>query len=90
MTTSLRLPNAVEVPTATNQSNWATKEDWIRHQELIGQLYRKRPLKEVMDIMASQHGFRATFVTSSLLVSFPVIDVLQGEDVQDTHQAMGP
>lgn len=32
-----------------SQAGWATKEDWLRHQVHIGQLYRKQPLPAVMD-----------------------------------------
>ena len=46
----------------TNPSGWAAKETWVKHQTLIKQLYlyEKKPLKEVMRIMESQHDFRAT------------------------------
>ena len=37
------------MPTPTiSQSGWATKEDWIKHQALIGQLCRKQTRVEVM------------------------------------------
>ncbi|KAI0188007.1 Clr5 domain-containing protein [Xylaria flabelliformis] len=42
--------------------DWATPEDWDAHQETIRRLYldEKRPLKEVVVIMESEYGFRAT------------------------------
>ncbi|KAI8632802.1 Clr5 domain-containing protein [Xylariaceae sp. FL1651] len=42
--------------------DWATPEDWDAHQETIRRLYldEKRPLKDVVVIMESQYGFRAT------------------------------
>lgn len=42
--------------------NWATPEDWDAHQETIRRLYldEKRPLKDVVVIMESEYGFRAT------------------------------
>jgi hypothetical protein len=41
---------------------WATPEDWDAHQETIRRLYldEKRPLKDVVVIMESEYGFRAT------------------------------
>ncbi|KAI1434806.1 Clr5 domain-containing protein [Xylaria sp. CBS 124048] len=42
--------------------NWATPEDWDAHQETIRRLYldEKRPLKDVVVIMETEYGFRAT------------------------------
>ncbi|KAI1755767.1 hypothetical protein F4782DRAFT_527127 [Xylaria castorea] len=42
--------------------DWATPEDWDAHQDTIRRLYldEKRPLKEVVVIMESEYGFRAT------------------------------
>lgn len=42
--------------------NWATPEDWDAHQDTIRRLYldEKRPLKDVVVIMETQYGFRAT------------------------------
>ncbi|KAI1811071.1 hypothetical protein GGS20DRAFT_593566 [Poronia punctata] len=42
--------------------NWATPEDWDAHQETIRRLYldEKRPLKDVVVIMETHYGFRAT------------------------------
>lgn len=71
MASLLEPPDAVGNPMATpnaNQSGWATKKDWIKHQALIGQLYKEQPLAEVMEFMESQHGFRATLVTQLLVV----------------------
>ncbi|KAI1329946.1 Clr5 domain-containing protein [Xylariaceae sp. FL0255] len=42
--------------------SWATPEDWDAHQGTIRRLYldEKRPLKDVVVIMESEYGFRAT------------------------------
>ena len=66
------VPNEVGVGTnapARKPSGWAAKEDWMRHQALIKQLYLygKKPLKEVMRHMEGQHGFRATLVIRTVL-----------------------
>ena len=58
------------------QSGWATKKDWTRHQALIGQLYEKQPLKEVMYFMESQHGFKATFVAQTVFLALALADLL--------------
>ncbi|CAD6593216.1 MAG: hypothetical protein ASARMPREDX12_006943 [Alectoria sarmentosa] len=46
----------------TKPNGWAAKPNWARHEALIKQLYlyEKKSLGEVMRIMESQHGFRAT------------------------------
>ncbi|KAI0476147.1 Clr5 domain-containing protein [Xylariaceae sp. FL0804] len=42
--------------------NWASPEDWDYYQETIRRLYldEKRPLKDVVVIMETEYGFRAT------------------------------
>ncbi|KAI0447243.1 hypothetical protein F4803DRAFT_546458 [Xylaria telfairii] len=42
--------------------NWATPDDWDAHQATIRRLYldEKRPLKDVVVIMETDYGFRAT------------------------------
>ena len=72
-----------------SQSGWASKEDWVRHQTLISRLYGTQKLVEVMNFMASQHGFRATFVFQIVLMTLVLTNVPQRKDVQDTDQAMG-
>ncbi len=72
-----------------SQNGWASKEDWVRHQTIISRLYRTQKLVEVMNFMASQHGFRATFVFQTVLTTLVLTDVLQQKDVQDTDQSMG-
>ena len=37
-----------------------TKKDWIKYGPLIARLYKEHTLEEVMAIMISNHGFRAT------------------------------
>ena len=69
MATSSDPLNALRVVTAASgihQTGWATKQDWARHRVLIGQLYEKGTLREVMDLMEKQHGLRATFVSQIL------------------------
>lgn len=46
----------------SRHATWATPEDWDAHQETIRRLYldEKRPLKDVVVIMESEYGFRAT------------------------------
>lgn len=63
MATSLEPPYAVTAPMITpntNKSSWATKDDWLKYQAVIRQLYGQQPLAEVMEFMSSRHGFRAT------------------------------
>ena len=72
-----------------NRIGWASKEDWIRNQTLIGQLYRQQSLAEVMAFMEKEHNFRATFVLLIIPMTFICTDILQREDVQNPHQAMG-
>ncbi|KAI2639395.1 Clr5 domain-containing protein [Xylaria nigripes] len=47
---------------SSRHPNWATPEAWDAHQETIRRLYldEKRPLKDVVVIMESEYGFRAT------------------------------
>jgi hypothetical protein len=35
-------------------------EDWEPYRELIAELYRDKKLKEVMEVMETEHGFKAT------------------------------
>ena len=47
----------------TNQSEWARSEQrWEAHKDIIASLYlgQKKPLKEVIQIMDEQRGFKAT------------------------------
>lgn len=56
------------MPTITaGQSGWVTEKDWIKHRALIEQFYKQQTLASVMDVMASQYGFRATFVFQTVL-----------------------
>ena len=72
MATTSGLPNIIGFPTAApvvEQSGWATKQDWDKHRALIGQLYEKKKLSQVMDFMAKRHGFRATFVSRMITLT---------------------
>ena len=44
------------------RGQWASQADWDRHRPLIAQLYieQGKPLKEVVDILERDHGFKAT------------------------------
>ena len=91
MATSTVSPDVFGAPSTTpqiNRSGWASKEDWIRNQTLIGQLYRQQSLAEVMAFMEKEHNFKATYVFQTVHMTFIPADVLQREDVQNTHQAM--
>lgn len=44
-------------------SVYATKDDWIRHSALVQDLYHRHKLSDIIKIMDSQHGFKATSVT---------------------------
>ncbi|KAK8044618.1 hypothetical protein PG993_004642 [Apiospora rasikravindrae] len=45
-----------------SRGQWASQADWDRHRPLISHLYIEegKPLKEVMDILEKDHGFKAT------------------------------
>ena len=44
----------------TNPDGWASAQDWDKHQALITKLYPKLMLKEIMEVMAIEHNFKAT------------------------------
>ena len=80
LATTLHFPNDVSAPITapvTERSGWAARQVWARHQALIKQLYlyEKRPLAEVMRLMESQHGFRATLVFRAVLFVSSIADV---------------
>ena len=64
MSVSSDVLGALSATPQTKWRGWASKEDWIKHQTLIGQLYRKQSLAEVMAFMEKEHNFKATFVVS--------------------------
>lgn len=73
MATTLCSSNDFGAPTitpVTNPNGWAAKQTWATHQAFIKQLYldEKKPLAEVMRLMESQHGFRATSVIHAVLL----------------------
>ena len=79
MATSSGPPNPTRTPTIehnADQGGWATKDDWVKHQALIAQLYKKHVLAEVMDIMSGQHGFRATLVFPIVLMTLVATNLL--------------
>ncbi|KAK7943654.1 uncharacterized protein PG986_012767 [Apiospora aurea] len=45
-----------------SRGQWASQADWDRHRPLISHLYIEegKPLKEVIDILERDHGFKAT------------------------------
>ena len=83
--------SASMVTHVTKPNGWAAKPNWARHEAIIKQLYmyEKKSLAEVMRIMESQHGFRATSVIHAVLFISSAADVPQSQDVQNAHQAMG-
>ena len=46
--------------TAPNPEGWASAQDWDKYRALITDLYPKLMLKEIMELMALEHNFRAT------------------------------
>ena len=48
--------------TATNPEGWASAQDWDKYRALITELYPKLMLKEIMEVMAIEHNFKATYV----------------------------
>jgi hypothetical protein len=46
-----------------SSKTWATPTDWELYHDEIVRLYidDDKPLKEVMDVMATEHGFHATY-----------------------------
>ena len=44
----------------TNPEGWASAQGWDKHRALITELYPQLMLKEIMEVMALKHGFRAT------------------------------
>ena len=59
---------------AVKSTGWAAKEEWIKRQAEIKQLYvhEKKTLKEVKRLMESRHGFKATSVPSTV---FPIASI---------------
>lgn len=57
----------VIVPTASEraQSHGPATAEWDRIKPIVRRLYvvEKRPLREVVDVLDQQHGFRATYVS---------------------------
>ena len=44
---------------------WATDKDWTKHRALIGELYSRHTLEDVMRFMESEHKLKATSVVYS-------------------------
>lgn len=53
----------------TNSNCWAAKEAWAKHQADIEQFYlhERKTLAEVMRLMESEYGFKATLVLCIVL-----------------------
>lgn len=49
---------------------YATSQDWEKHRPLIENLYRYKQLWEIIQIMETEHGFRATSVIPTPLQSW--------------------
>ena len=43
----------------TPKSQTIAPEEWERHRQTITRLYSEKPLKDVMEEMESNHGFKA-------------------------------
>ena len=44
----------------TNPEGWASAQDWDNFRALITELYPRLMLKELMEVMGSEHSFKAT------------------------------
>ncbi|KAL9075654.1 MAG: hypothetical protein Q9161_001406 [Pseudevernia consocians] len=78
MATTLCSSNDVSDPAVTSvtgSNGWAAKESWASHQALIKQLYEKKPLAEVIRLMESQYGFKATLVHRAALLVPSIADI---------------
>ena len=47
---------------ATNPEGWASAQGWAKYRALITELYPKLILKEIMEVMATEHNFKATYI----------------------------
>lgn len=45
---------------AANPEGWASAQGWDKYRALITELYPKLMLKEIMEVMESEHSFKAT------------------------------
>ena len=45
----------------TNPEGWASAQGWDKYRALITELYPKLMLKEIMEVMAIEHNFKATY-----------------------------
>lgn len=65
-------------------------EAWEAVKGTIRQLYleERKPLKEVIQVMADQHGFQATYVLIRHC-PWPATNSMQSQDVQDKVLPMG-
>ena len=63
----------VATPMGLSQNDWASKADWARHKDLIRDLYLFNTLPKMMDSMARDHGFKATYVRFCVSLSFLIL-----------------
>ena len=45
----------------TNPEGWASAQGWDKYRALITELYPKLILKDIMEVMAIEHSFKATY-----------------------------
>ena len=53
---------ALEDSAMTTPEGWASAQGWHKYQALITELYPKLMLKDIMEVMAVEHNFKATYV----------------------------
>ncbi len=51
---------SLRVAATTNPEGWASAQGWDKYRALITELYPKLMLKEIKEVMAVEHNFRAT------------------------------
>jgi Clr5 domain len=68
-----------------------TAEEWERHRSLFTRLYvgENATLKEVRQILARDHGFHATFVTTTKGSSVMFANFMQRTYVQKPYHTVG-
>jgi hypothetical protein len=68
-----------------------TAEEWERHRSLFTRLYvgENTTLKEVRQILARDHGFHATFVTTTKGSSVMFANFMQRTYVQKPYHTVG-
>ena len=63
----------IAISMGLSQNDWASKADWARHKDLIRDLYLVNTLPKVMEFMARDHGFKATYVRFCVSLSYLIL-----------------